>query len=284
MDLKKIKSMVPMPLKNLFYKSRYFWQCVQLEYARNNAKINPQSIIILGNQKSGTSAIAVLLAKLTNKSFHIDLMRSNEQNIYVQLKQKNASFKNFVKFNSLEFSKDIIKEPNLTLFYDELVEYFPQAKLVLVVRDPRSNIRSILDRYKIPGNLDQMTPEQYENLVRSWPSVFDASWLGFQGENYIEMLAGRWNYMADVFFLHSDRIILVKYEDFLKDKIGVIYRIAQQLGLEAINDISDQINIQYQPAGKNKNLKYIDFFGEKNLERIERICGERMKKLEYYGD
>lgn len=282
MELKKIKQMVPIPLKNLFYKFRDLWNMVEIEYARNRAKINPKPIIILGNQKSGTSAIAMLLASLTNKSVHIDLMRSNEQNIYVKLKQKRAKFEDFIKFNRLEFSKDIIKEPNLTLFYDELIEYFPLARLVLVVRDPRSNIRSILDRYKIPGNLEQMTPEHYENLVRSWPSVFDASWLGFRGENYIEMLAGRWNYMADVFFLHAERIILVKYEDFLKDKIGVIYRLAEELGLEKINDISEQINIQYQPAGKNRNLKYIDFFGEKNLERIERICGERMKKLEYY--
>lgn len=282
MELKKIKQMVPIPLKNLFYKFRDLWNMVEIEYARNRAKINPKPIIILGNQKSGTSAIAMLLASLTNKSVHIDLMRSNEQNIYVKLKQKRAKFEDFIKFNRLEFSKDIIKEPNLTLFYDELIEYFPLARLVLVVRDPRSNIRSILDRYKIPGNLEQMTPEHYENLVRSWPSVFDASWLGFRGENYIEMLAGRWNYMADVFFLHPERIILVKYEDFLKDKIGVIYRLAEELGLEKINDISEQINIQYQPAGKNRNLKYIDFFGEKNLERIELICGERMKKLEYY--
>ncbi|MEO0132731.1 MAG: sulfotransferase [candidate division WOR-3 bacterium] len=282
MELKKIKQMVPIPLKNLFYKFRDLWNMVEIEYARNRAKINPKPIIILGNQKSGTSAIAMLLASLTNKSVHIDLMRSNEQNIYVKLKQKRAKFEDFIKFNRLEFSKDIIKEPNLTLFYDELIEYFPLARLVLVVRDPRSNIRSILDRYKIPGNLEQMTPEHYENLVRSWPSVFDASWLGFRGENYIEMLAGRWNYMADVFFLHAERIILVKYEDFLKDKIGVIYRLAEELGLEKINDISEQINIQYQPAGKNRNLKYIDFFGERNLERIERICGERMKKLEYY--
>ena len=281
MPIHNLKKRVPMPIKRLVYQYRDFLAWVQLEFETITAKINPTPIIILGNQKAGTSAIASLLGHMTGKSFHVDLMKANERNIYVDLKKGTVSFDDFINLNRLEFSKEIVKEPNLSLFYDELTQYFASAKFILVVRDPRDNIRSILDRYKISGNIQQMKPEHYQSLVRSWPSVFDGQWLGIEGENHIEMLAGRWNYIADVFLLNSNSILLVKYEQFLQNKIQEISRIAESLGMEKINDISDQVNIQYQPAGKNKNVKYEEFFCQENLDKIERICGARMKKLGY---
>lgn len=281
MAIQKIKQLVPMPIKRLVYASRELSARIQLEFETLMAQVNPTPIIILGNQKSGTSAIAVLIGKMTGLSFHIDMMKANEQNIYEAVKKGEVSFSEFIKLNKLEFSKTIVKEPNLSFFYDELFEAFPDAKFVFVVRDPRCNIRSILDRFKISGNLEQMTHDDYQKLVRSWPSVFDGSWMGFQGENYIEMLAERWNYMVDSYWKNQDNILLVKYEDFLQNKSGEIGRIVRALGLIPKYDISKKVDIQYQPAGQNKNINLEKFFGLKNLDRIEKICGERMKLFDY---
>ena len=281
MSIKNLKKRVPLPIKHLVYKSRDFLGWVKLEFETITATINPNPIIILGNQKSGTSAIASLLGEMTGKSFHIDMMKANNRNIYKSVKSGEISFKKFLNINRLEFSKEIVKEPNITLFYDELTEYFPRSKFVLVVRDPRDNIRSQLDLFQIPGNLDRLTDEYNQRLVRSWPSVFDGRWLGLEGENYIEMLAARWNYTADVVLLNQKNIILVKYEDFLKNKIRELGILAEKLNLDPVNDISEKLNIQYQPAGGNKNVKWRDFFGEENLARIERICGDRMQKFNY---
>ncbi len=281
MESHKLKQLVPMPIKRLVYKTRELSAQVRLEIDTLIAQVNPKPIIILGNQKSGTSAIAALLGEMTGASFHIDMMKANEKNIYESVKKGEYSFSKFIQLNKLEFSKQIVKEPNLTLFYDELKEYFPQATFVFTIRDPRDNIRSQLDFFQIPGNLDQMTREHEQRLVRSWPSIFDGRWLGLEGENYIEMLAARWNYTADVFLLHPDEMRSFKYEDFVQDKIGTLRQLATDLGLSEAKDISAKLNRQYQPAGSNKNVKWKDFFGDDNLARIERICGERMKKFGY---
>lgn len=281
MEIHNLKKLVPMPIKRLVYKYRDVSAWVQLELETIVAQVNPKPIIVLGNQKSGTSAIAALLGEMTGKSFHIDMMKANNRNIYESVKSGRVSFAKFIDINRLEFSKKIVKEPNITLFYDELCEYFPLAKFILVVRDPRDNIRSQLDLFGIPGNLARLASEHEQRLVRSWPSVFDGRWLGLEGENYIEMLAARWNYTADVFLLHTENIIMVKYEDFLRNKRGELLRLAETLNLEQVNDISDKLNIQYQPAGGNKNVKWQDFFGQENLARIESICGDRMQKFNY---
>lgn len=281
MESHKLKKLVPMPIKRLVYKTRELSAQVRLEIDTLIAQVNPNPIIILGNQKSGTSAIAALLGEMTGLSFHIDMMKANEKNIYEAVKKGEYSFSQFIQLNKLEFSKQIVKEPNLTLFYDELKEYFPEATFVFTIRDPRDNIRSQLDFFQIPGNLEQMTREHEQRLVRSWPSIFDGRWLGMKGENYIEMLAARWNYTADVFLLHPDEMRSFKYEDFVQDKIGTLKQLATDLGLSEAKDISAKLNRQYQPAGSNKNVKWKDFFGDDNLGRIERICGERMKKFGY---
>lgn len=281
MESHKLKKLVPMPIKRLGYKTRELSAQVRLEIDTLIAQVNPNPIIILGNQKSGTSAIAALLGEMTGLSFHIDMMKANEKNIYESVKKGEYSFSQFIQLNKLEFSKQIVKEPNLTLFYDELKEYFPGATFVFTIRDPRDNIRSQLDFFQIPGNLEQMTREHKQRLVRSWPSIFDGRWLGLKGENYIEMLAARWNYTADVFLLHPDEMRSFKYEDFVQDKIGTLKQLATDLGLSEAKDISAKLNRQYQPAGSNKNVKWRDFFGDENLARIERICGERMKKFGY---
>ncbi len=281
MQVNKLKQLIPKPIKRLKNSGNKQFKKLQIEWETLFAKVNPKPIIVLGNQKSGTSAIAALLGEMTGLSFFIDMMKSNERNIYEAVKKGEISFAEFIKLNKLEFSKDIVKEPNITLFYDELVTYFPQAKFAFVIRDPRDNIRSQLDLFNIPGNLSEMEPEHYNRLIRSWPSVFDGRWLGLNGENYIEMLAYRWNYTAEIYLKNQDNIVLVKYEEFVKNKIYEIEQLARKLGLKPVKDISDKVNIQYQPAGGNKNKKLSTFFGKDNMARIESICGDKMKLFNY---
>ena len=66
----------------------------------------------------------------------------------------------------------------------------------------------------------------------------------------------------------------------MKDKQGVIAGLGQQLGLPLKQDISDKLDIQFQPAG-NRAIRPEEFFGRDNLGRIEGICGEKMQPLGY---
>ncbi|NER33280.1 MAG: sulfotransferase [Oscillatoria sp. SIO1A7] len=279
----ELKKAVPMPLKILKYKAWKLSERVKREWDTINARVNPRPIIVLGNQKSGTSAIAALLAEMTDLSVSIDLRKEVDNPTYHKVKRGDLSFAEFVRVNKLDFSRDIVKEPNLTLFYKELVEYFPGSQFVFVIRDPRDNIRSILNRLKIPGNLSSLSPEYRGEITPAWELIVDGGWLGLKGENYIEMLAERWNLMADVFLNHRQQMILSRYDVFVQDKVAAIERLAQSLNLPQVNDIAGKVDIQFQPRG-NKNVNWGYFFGSENLAKIENICAQKMSKLDYPVD
>jgi hypothetical protein len=242
--------------------------------------INSQPIFILGNQKSGTSAIAGLLAQLTHASVAIDLSKEVKSPTYPGIMSGSLSFSKFVKNHRLEFSKDIIKEPNLTLFYSDLARQFPKAKFAFVVRDPRDNVRSILNRLRIPGNYQDVRLSDYSEMTESWHLIINNRWFGLAGETYIEKMAHRWNFMADVFLKHQEQMVLIRYEDFLRDKLHVLKTTAHRLGLTAAHDIRSQLNTQFQPRG-DRNISWHEFFGDENLRRIEAICQTRMEQLNY---
>ncbi|SMP63167.1 Sulfotransferase family protein [Desulfonatronum zhilinae] len=275
-------------MKSIIFKKKwrklYFMLMkINIECRSVFVKINPSPIFIIGNQKSGTSAISALLASATGCTVSIDLSKEwlYKRKGYLLVKEGKWTFADFVERNKLDFSRDIVKEANLTLFYEDLVETFPQSKFVFIARDPRSNIRSILNRIKVPGHLESLERwDQKPHIAIGWEKVVNGAWLGLDGDNYISMLAQRWNLMSDVYIQNKNSIILSRYEDFLVDKIGEIKRIAGRLHLNPHYDISNKINIQYQPRGnREENLRL--FYGIKNLERIEKICRNNMTLLGY---
>ncbi|MCP8617493.1 sulfotransferase family protein [Salirhabdus salicampi] len=252
-------------------------------YLHKTSTVNPSPTFVLGNQKSGTSAIGALLAQLTDRSVAIDLPGICEP-VQPKLHRGDLSFQKFVQKNAYDFSKDIIKEPSLTFLYDELRTHFPNAKVVFIIRDPRDNIRSILNRVGIPGHLHNITDRKWRRQLKKapkdWERVIDSRWMGVKGENYIEWMAHRWNVAADIYTQNKDDMMFIRYEDFVKDKERAIRQLANELDLPHVHDISDKVDIQYQPAG-NRNVKKHEFFGEHNLTRIHRICGDRMASFGY---
>ncbi|MFC0525285.1 sulfotransferase [Pontibacillus salicampi] len=270
-------------MKKLLRKVYHLPTTIKRYRLNQTSEIHDSPIFVIGNQKSGTSAIGALLADLTDKSVAIDLPGILEP---TQLKIHNGelSFDDFVDNNKYDFSKEIIKEPSLTFLYEDIVKRFPDSKFVFIIRDPRDNIRSILNRVKLEGDLDRIDdPESQHKLAQApkdWERVIDSRWMGVPGDNYIEWMSYRWNWATDLYKKHADNMILIRYEDFSKDKEGQIKQLAEQLGLSAVNDISDKVDIQYQPAG-NKKVDKKEFFGEANLKRIESICEERMEEFGY---
>ena len=84
------------------------------------AKVNPEPIFILGNQRSGTTAIAALLSQCTGKSVSLDIARDINTRIARHLAEGKACFDDYIARFKLEFSREIIKEPGLTIYYDQL--------------------------------------------------------------------------------------------------------------------------------------------------------------------
>lgn len=251
-------------------------------YRNAFSRVHPAPVFVLGNQKSGTTAIAALLASRTKSAVTIDIFVRCRDPALAALLTKEVTLAEFVQRHKMHFCTSVIKEPSLTFFYRELREYFPRARFCWIVRDPRDNIRSILNRLKVPGDLDTLDDSYLAGYPpdRGWRLILDGTLFGTAGRNYIETLARRWNRAAQLASDHRAEICMLRYEDFSQDKSDSITRLARSVGLEPVHDITDEVNIQYQPRG-NREVRWIDFFGPQNLELIERTYHAMMTEFGY---
>jgi hypothetical protein len=257
----------------------------ELYYRVRNATATPHAspVFILGNQKSGTSAVASLLGMMTGKSTAIDLRREYRNKgpqVYPRITSGELPFEELIRRNPFDFSREIVKEPNLTFFYEELVRRFPASRFAIVVRDPRDNLRSFLNAAGIEGDLSSLPPERLAETDPGFALLFDGRWCGIEADpHYMDQLGARWNACADAWLERREAMVLVRYEDFLADKLAVLRRLAGALELEPRHDVSAQLDVSFQPPG-DPSVLWHDFFGA-NLERIERICADRMRELGY---
>lgn len=260
---------------NLRYRLQESWR-------RQTAHINPNPIFVFGNQKAGTSAIAALLGEATGLSYTIDIF-CLYQGLEERLLNGESSFDEVINRGQYYFSKHIIKDPGFTFFYDEIASRFPSSKRIFVLRDPRHNIRSILNRLKLPGNLDDLSPEQWQTLKQQFPGwypVLEGSLTGHKGKTYIETLALRCQRVLQLYCQQQAELVPVYYEAFNQNKVSSIYQLATQLDLQVKQDINHVKDVQFQPKG-NTQVSLEQFFGSANLQCIEEICGETMLAVGY---
>ena len=241
-----------------------------------------EPVFILGVQKSGTTAIAALLAEATNLPATLDITRAiNRPGAKLLRRYGVEGFDDFVYRYRREFFRKIVKEPGLTFDYEDLKVFFPKARFVMIMREPKDNVRSILNRLKVPGNLKWLEPEEWPELKKSpaWRINLDSSWLGHWPESYVDSLAYRWRLSAEIYFSKPDEFILIKYEDFLSDKKGVVEGLARELGFDVVSDISGKVDNQYQRKGA-RVADYDAYFGE-NIACISKQCDDFAARLGY---
>lgn len=234
-------------------------------------------VLVLGNQKTGSTAIARLLAAFGRLSITADIHLL--QSSTVQLTNDPASVAAFIQQARYYFRRQVVKENALTLATDALLNVLPRARPVYVVRHPVHNIRSILDRLSLPG-----TPRPLDALDLSeggWQSIVDNRHLGVDAEDHITSLAQRWNHTTAIYLRHRDRLTLVRYEDFVADKLGTIRRLADRLGIEQRQDIHPLLDVPFQPRGAHRSMAPDAFFSADALALINRECAKGMEMLDY---
>lgn len=272
-----------------FRLNRKFKNLKNVRYQRKkNGLLNrfrhEKKLIIFGNQKTGSTAIAALTAMRSGESVMLDIQDAiTDVSWQLINKYKVSGFPDFIYKYRVDFEKKIIKEPSLTFFMDDMEEVFPEADCIFIARNPIDNIRSILDRLKIPGHFSSIVYDDWEelNMYPIWRLALDSTWLGQPRGNYIEALAYRWCVASDSYLKANNNMFLVKYEDFDEDKVGTVDMICDNFGLSKVNDIYGSQNHQYQGRG-NKKVDPVDFFGVDNLEKIKTICSETALKFGYY--
>lgn len=231
------------------------------------ATANPHPAFVFGNQKSGTTAIAALLAAATGKTVTLDF--AGAEHPYASALLSGATpIAEFVRRNSWAFSAQVIKEPTLTFVAPQLMDYFGAEKAVFIVRNPFDNIRSILVRQKLRGDLDTLPAGA--RLNPTWRRILSGEDLGLSRAHYIEILAQRWLRAVEIWRNHQERFVLVRYEDFLQDKKCKIAQIAQAFDLAIVEDVTPFLEVEYQPRDKVSQPADL-FFGD-NYYRIKKIC------------
>jgi hypothetical protein len=244
------------------------------------ARVNPCPLISIGNQRSGTTAIAGLLAEALQFSASLDIGPFPSK-WPTRIRNGELTFAELVQSNRERFSADIVKEPGFTFVFQQCRAYFPDSPIVFIVRDPRDNIRSMLDLLKLPGNLRELEQQYLESIHAGWRAKIDGTELGCKRGQYVEIQAERWNEAVDVYLKDPEGFFLIRYEDFVKHKVEAIVGLAQRLGLHVTHDIASRTETQYNHRGSHRDVPWGEFFRAENLGRIEKICGPRMKRFGY---
>ena len=242
--------------------------------------LNRTPILMIGNQKAGTSAIAGLLGKATNSSATIDLLGELVRPSIPRVLAGEITLDQFLKHNAVDFSRDIVKDCHMTFLVDELTSFLPEAQTVFIVRAPQDNIRSILNRLGLEGTCKRVPREVYRHLGPGWRLVLDGGSMGLSNSDVIETLAVRWARMAEIYLRSRDTMTLARYEDFVQDKVGFVSQLAERLNLDVVRDISEIVDQPFQRPGM-RNVIWKEFFGEENLALIEEVTRAQAEALDY---
>jgi len=269
---------IPEPLRRHGRSVRQF-------YRHRSAKTCPRPVLIGGNHKSGTTAIGALLAKATglrysNDPFWAIASLDAHETVVPDLLAQRQDIAQIVRRYPAYFSAEIIKDPNFSYVYPQLSEYFPQSPQVFIVRDPRQNIRSILNRLRIDGQLDALGPEQDRALPPRWRALLAGEGLEVTDGNHVDRLARRWSTLVQRYVDRSDAIRLVRYEDFVADPLHWTGRILGHAGIRVSDGQLAEQDRQFQPRG-NRAIAPEAFFSPRNLAAIESICAAGMARFDY---
>ena len=253
-------------------------------WARLYAQVAPpldleaiEPILILGNQKTGSTAIARLLAHYAQLSMAVDVPPAWKKER--QLVTGAQSVPSFIQETRYYFRRALVKENVLTLVTPALLKTLPHARVVFIVRHPAHNIRSILDRLALPGRPLPFNELDVPSPV--WKRVVDSRWLGLRAQNHIASLAERWNHVTNIYLQHRNHLHLIRYEDFTGNKPGTIHRLAGHLALPKRQEIHPLVDVSFQPPGPHRSVQLAQFFTEEALQLINDRCAAGMQALGY---
>lgn len=241
-------------------------------------------IVVMGHQKSGTTAIAALLATHTNLTYFSDPIfktdRSSSRTLDNFINHENLFLKT-VKSNTSLYYKNIVKDPDFIFNLPLVKLLYPKSKFIFIARDPRQVIRSIFNRLKLDGTTKKKSvhiDDLYKG-TKNWVYLLNGDDTN-DGHTIVSRLAVRIEMASKIYLENHHNFTLVRYETFKVNKSEYINRLATDLGLQSKIDIDSIVDKQYQPAGSQKAC-ISQFFGDSNLSAIESLCTVTLKSFNY---
>lgn len=263
--------------------------CANSRPLRGFISNNSEPIFIFGNQKSGTTIIANLLSIALGKSLTADFSRHfGSYDSFYELLGRRINLEEFIRLRPYEFSKGIIKEPNLSLVIADILKLYPHCKFIFISRNPLDNITSILSRLQISADYTKQDIYESNKINAIWKNILLGRDLQMLDHNpnakHIEKvgevfnLVERWKYITQSYFQHADSIIHLRYEDFIKDKADSIAVVLNKLDIEYTGSYVEHIDDQYQPKKtvsdlcaylNNDQIALINEYLEIEIERLK---------------
>ena len=228
-------------------------------------------VLVVGCERSGTTAISALLAEGSGLSF----LNDPPDSWYIYPLVRMVGLKGFT-FSLIKrlWKYDIVKVPGFATILNELKRVHPKKfKVVYVVRDPRDTYAAIKERLEV-------------NLAGSYLNIH---FLKKTGKSPCENIAIRWSTyleMAKEFQTRNpSQIMFVKYEDFLEDKPGVLKSISEfaSVRIDPLV-IKDKMDKQINKSWSNKirgSKRYLKDLNEKEINIINEIAHKGIEEFNY---
>jgi hypothetical protein len=233
-------------------------------------------VVVLGHQKSGTTAIANLIAKAAKLSYANDPIYNTDKDstrVLKYLYEDLSSFYLHVEKNKSKFFHNVVKDPDFSFSFEAVKELYPHSKYLFVYRSPVDTIRSIFNRLGIDGRYDEKSINS--NMLRGGTKQWEYILNGVGNDDFtvVERLSHRIKRSTEIYRENRNELILLKYEDFIVNKRAFIEGCCEVLQLPVKKNISSDVDTQFQPKG-NAKTDTETFFGLKNFELVQSICGD----------
>jgi len=190
----------------------------------------------------------------------------------------------YAQLNDLS-RKIIIKEPMAISSADVIIECLPYSKMIVIIRDGRDIIDSILDASEKSGFISK------EGLSPNVTTVSRISRIKLLSARFVVLMEN----LIDTYNNHSEGLrFLIKYEDLRKKTFDELHKLYRFLDIEISEDEFNKIvekytfeNLPDKIKGKGKFHrsatpgKWRENFSEEEKNIMNNIMGETLKKSGY---
>ncbi|MEN8246679.1 MAG: sulfotransferase [Thermodesulfobacteriota bacterium] len=159
------------------------------------------------------------------------------------------------------------KSPSNSVKIDFLNELFPDAVFIHMIRDGRAVARSISVGRFSHGRFSGAKIPGWQDILKR-PAIESC---GLQWKKTVEFI------QASLEKIPSERVLAVRYEDFVARPVEIMQRVGETCGLQW----NDEILTQVAGGLRSRNYKWKDTFSQAEIDLLNDLLGRLLTELGY---
>ncbi len=188
-------------------------------------------------------------------------------------------YRDFIFYETRKSHKEIPckQTPRYLNYIPEILQIFPNSKIINMVRDPRDVLLSQKKKWKIKSLGIGAIP--YKEVIRSWINYHPVT------------MSKLWVSATNTAFIYKKDMIFVKYEDLISEPEKTLKIICQYLNIDYESSMLDIPQVGSSSVKSDFNKKGIDKtrkdawknggLTDTEIYICEKLAGENMQKLGY---